>query len=194
MIPQFEAAQVMHQFLTVRDVPYAIIGGVAVQRWGEPRFTRDLDLVVLLPPGEEAPVLRQLLAEFQPRIPDALSFALQRRVVLLTLPGLCNVDISLGLPGYEEQVIARAVDYDLGAGRVVQLCSAEDLVIHKAIAGRPQDLMDIEGVILRQGRRLDVTYIRRWLQEFALLLETNEVLQRFETPWRQWEAEPPLSS
>ncbi len=185
MIPQFEAAWVMHQFLAARDIPYAILGGVAVQRWGEPRFTRDLDLTVLLPPGEEEPVLRQLLAQFQPRIPDALSFALQSRVVLLTLPDLCDVDISLGLPGYEGEAIARAVDYDLGAGRRVKLCCAEDLVIHKAIAGRPQDIIDMEGVILRQGRRLDSTYIRRWLQEFSLLLETDEALQRFEILWRQ---------
>lgn len=44
--------------------------------------------------------------------------------------------MTLGLPGYEESVIARAVGYDLGGGRGVRLCSAEDLIVHKAVAGR----------------------------------------------------------
>ena len=78
-----------------------------------------------------------------------------------------------------------AFDYDLGDGRTIRLCSADDLIIHKALAGRPQDETDIEGVILRQRHHLDVSYIRRWLRAFADLLETPEVLQRFEIPWRQ---------
>jgi hypothetical protein len=36
---QFEAAWQLHRFLTERDIPYVVIGGIAVQRWGEPRLT-----------------------------------------------------------------------------------------------------------------------------------------------------------
>jgi predicted nucleotidyltransferase len=183
---QIEAAWALHQFLSARGIPYAIIGGIAVQRWGRPRFTQDVDLTVLLPPGQEEPILAELLAAFPGRIPDALAFARRNRVLLLTVPGGASVDLSLGLPGYEEEVMARAVDYDLGDRRLVRMCSAEDLIIHKAVAGRPQDLADIEGVILRQGSRLDVPYIRRWLRIFADLLETDAVLQRFERPWAQF--------
>jgi hypothetical protein len=41
-------------------------------------------------------------------------------------------------------------------------------------------VVDIETVVLRQGRRLDVGYIRRWLREFSDLLANPEVLERFE--------------
>jgi hypothetical protein len=34
-------------------------------------------------------------------------------------------------------------------------CSAEDLLVLKAFAGRVQDWLDVEGVIVRQGPRLD---------------------------------------
>lgn len=185
MNPQFEAAWALHQFFTSRGIPYAIIGGIAVQRWGRPRFTLDVDLTVLLPPGEEEPVLEELLATFEGRRPDALAFARRHRVLLLRVPGVADVDLSLGLPGYEDEVMARVVEYDLGDGCLVRLCSAEDLIIHKAVAGRPQDLLDIEGVVLRQGHHLDLTYIRYWLRIFADLLETDEVIQRFESPWAQ---------
>jgi hypothetical protein len=46
MNPQLDAAWELGQFLDRHGVSYAIIGGIAVQRWGEPRFTRDLDLSV----------------------------------------------------------------------------------------------------------------------------------------------------
>lgn len=189
MNPQFKAAWALHKFLSARRIRYAIIGGIAVQRWGRPRLTADVDLTILLTPGEERRALEELVAAFEGRRSDAVEFALRHRILLLHVPGAADVDVSLGLPGYEDEVVERAVEYDLGGGRKVRLCSAEDLIIHKAIAGRPQDLMDIEGVILRQGERLDVGYIRRWLRTFSDLLETDEVIQRFERPWKELSAE-----
>ncbi len=182
---QFETAWRLHQFLTERGIPYVIIGGIAVQRWGQPRLTRDVDLTILLPAGQEEPVLREILRAFPGRVEDALQFALVHRVLPVRVPGGSEADITLGLPGYEEGVVARAVDYDLGDGRVVRLCSAEDLIIHKAVAGRPQDLMDIEGIVARQRDRLDLTYLRRWLGEFSALLEDPEIAQRFERAWEE---------
>jgi len=49
----------------------------------------------------------------------------------------------------------------------------------------PVDVQDIEGVVFRQREALDSEYIRRWLREFAAILESSEVLERFEIPWRQ---------
>jgi hypothetical protein len=50
-------------------------------------------------------------------------------------------------------------------------CAAEDLIIFKAFAGRAQDWIDIEGVAIRQQRRLDVGLI--W-KELIPLLELKE--------------------
>jgi hypothetical protein len=69
----------------------------------------------------------------------------------------------------------------------VRLSSAEDLIIHKAVAGRPQDLRDIEGVVYRQGPALDAEYVRRWLRAFAEVLEQPELPDRFEVPWQKAE-------
>jgi hypothetical protein len=58
------------------------------------------------------------------------------------------------------------------------------LIIYKAIAGRPQDLADSAGVIARQGKRLQVAYIRQWLRDFDEVLADTEVLERFERAYR----------
>lgn len=79
----------------------------------------------------------------------------------------------------------RAAEFALEPGKGVRICSAEDLIIHKAIAGRPQDVRDIEGIVYRQRDGLDVSTIRRWLRIFEELLDTHEVIERFERPWRR---------
>jgi hypothetical protein len=109
-----------------------------------------------------------------------VTFAVDHRVLPVTVPGGSEADISLGLPGYEEEAVARALMHELGEGRSVRLCSAEDLIIHKALAGRPQDVLDIEGIVARQGSALDVGYVRRWLAEFERISGDPEVTARFE--------------
>ena len=91
------------------------------------------------------------------------------------------------LPGFEEEAIARAVVYDVGEGCTVRLCTADDLVVYKCVAGRPQDVMDVESVVARQGDSLDVAHIRRWVEEFAQITEDGEIVARFE---RAWESRP----
>lgn len=180
-----EAAWELHLFLTARGIPYVLIGGMAAQQWAEPRFTLDVDMSVAPPLNASEEFLHDLLAHFPPRIDDALAFAMKSRVVLIKALNGCPVDISLALPGYEDEVMRRAVDYEIEPGKVTRLCSAEDFIIYKVVAGRPRDLLDIEGAIARQRRSLDIAYIRRWLTEFAAILENPELLQRFEQPWRR---------
>jgi hypothetical protein len=156
---------------------------------GEPRLTLDLAVTVMAPPEGTTAFVNLLLQHFALRVPDPVAFARQTRVVPIRAPNGCNGDISLGIPGYEEEVIRRAVDYGVAPGKAIRLCSPEDLIIHKAVAGRPQDLMDIAGVVYRQGERLDVTYIRRWLREFATLLEMPEITERFERAWHEFRSD-----
>lgn len=80
---------------------------MALQRWGQPRLTVDVDVTLLSGFGGEAEFVDRLLAEYQARIADARDFALSRRVLLLA-DGDVGVDIALaGLP-FEEGVINRS--------------------------------------------------------------------------------------
>lgn len=185
MIRPLEAAWEFHEFLTAHEIPYVIIGGLAVQYWGQPRLTVDVDLTVLIPPEDIADFVQMIVKHFDSRVPDPVGFARQARMILIRASNGGEVDISLALPGYEDELLPHAVEWQLEPGKRVSLCSAEDLIIHKAVAGRPQDLADIEGVVYRQGDRLDVQYIRRWLRKFAAVLENPELVERFESPWQK---------
>jgi hypothetical protein len=164
------------------------MGGLAVQYWGEPRLTRDVDVTAAVPLDGTEDFVRLIMSHFVSRVEDAVSFARQTRMILVKASNGCEIDISMSIPDYEDEVIRRAIDYELEQGKRVQLCSAEDLIIHKAVAGRPRDIEDIEGIVYRQGNSLDVEYIRLWLREFAAALENPELSNRFKVPWRRLHA------
>lgn len=178
---QHSAIKELNDFLVSHEIPYVLIGGIALQLWGEPRYTQDVDLTVVLDMTRESELVHAIISHFAPRISDADVFALDNRVILVWSSSGCPIDISLGLPGYEEEVIARAVSADFSPEiQGIKVCTAEDLVVMKIVAGRPRDIDDVEGIIIRQHDALDYGYIRLKLNGFDELLEPSELLERFE--------------
>jgi hypothetical protein len=169
----FAAAVEIQAFCREREWRCCVIGGLAVQRWGEPRQTRDVDLTLLTGLGGETRYIDPLIEYFRPRITDAREFALAHRVVLVETGAGIPLDISLAALPFEERVIERASSYDFDPIAAIATCSAEDLVVLKAFAGRPQDWLDIEGIVVRQTSRLNRALV---LEELKPLLELNEDL------------------
>jgi hypothetical protein len=183
-----ELASAAREVLSVLDeagVPACLIGGLVVQRWGQPRATTDIDFTVLAPYGDEGRVLDVLLKHFAPRRPDARAFALASRVVLLVTTTGVSVDIALGAFGFELEALEQSSDWEAVPGLHLRTCAAEHLVVYKLVAARPQDLIDVEGVVRRQAGRLDVESIRRWGRVFAELKEDPDLLRPFEEVLRK---------
>jgi hypothetical protein len=152
-----------------------IIGGVAASVLGTPRLTADVDVVLLLSVSR-LPELLDVAAELGlvPRITNAEQFARRNRVVLLrhSESGI-SVDISLGMLPFEEEVVARSRLQQIGDLRL-RLPTPEDLIILKAVAHRPKDLLDI-AEILKSHPDLDRTYTEHWIREFAAALDMPEL-------------------
>lgn len=177
----FEAAAEVASFLEQEQIPYAILGGLALQHWGEPRTTQDVDVVVLVSSEKEDDFLKQALSRFRPRMGDALSFARRNRVLLIATTDGIPIDLSLGIPGYEEEVMNRASRVSFAGLPPIRVVSPEDLIVHKCVAGRARDIEDIGRVLVRQKLKLDLRYIRRWLRAFAPIVEGHDVRKLFET-------------
>ena len=167
MNPIFAAALEVQAFCRARRWKFCFIGALAVQRWGEPRLTQDIDLTVVTPFGAEEPYVDAFLDRFPGRLADAREFALQNRVVLLRSDSGIPIDVALGAMPFEERATDRATDFVLQEGVALTTCSAEDLVVLKTFAGREKDWLDIEGIALRQHGRLDENLI--WAELTPLL-------------------------
>lgn len=168
----------MQKYLVAGGERFCLIGAIALQRWGEPRVTRDAAVTLLCPFGSEAGAADRLLAGFKPRIEGAREFALRRRVLLLWGADGIGVDVAFGALPFEERCVARASDWELSAGIVLHTCSAEDLVVLKAFAGRPRDWLDLESVLVRRRRVLDWKLVFGELKPLLELRESPENLDQ----------------
>jgi len=178
--PVLDTALAAQQACEAAGLSGCVIGGLALQRWGEPRYTADVDLSVLVEPGAEAAVTQALLARLEPRIPDAADFAARARVILARGPGGVGIDIVLGGLPYEARVVQRSSVWDLGSGMHLRTCSAEDLVVMKSFAGRDKDWADVTSILERQGRRLDLDLIRIELRPLVEAKEEPGLLHELE--------------
>ena len=67
-------------------------------------------------------------------------------------------------------------EFDFGPGLNLRTCSAEDLVVLKTFAGRGQDWVDVEYVLVRQRKSLDWRLIESELTPLLELRGTPENL------------------
>lgn len=181
-----DAAIEVHDWLLKRRLPHFFIGGLAVQRWGEPRFTQDVDVCIVAQPEGVKGLVQELLKAFQPRIDGAAELAMESWILLLTTSSGFPLDVTLAALGPEEDMNTRAVEVEMEPGRTLPICSAEDLVLYKATADRGKDASDLEGIITRQGPSLDVGRIRRLLKQLCAAIDEGEPLERFERAWAEF--------
>ena len=157
-----------------------ILGGVATGFHGKPRFTVDVDAMVLASVNDIPQLLLFAKEEgIEPRIENVDRFARKNRVLLLRhTSSKVNIDISLGVLPFEEEAVERSVIHNLGT-LSIRLPTPEDLIIMKAIAHRPKDLEDVR-TIAEKYQTLDVERIKQWVSAFAEILEQPELWNQIE--------------
>jgi hypothetical protein len=114
--PIFAAALEVQEFCRARGFRFCFIGGLALQRWGEPRLTQGVDLTVISGFGREPEYADQFLATFASRIPDGREFALRHRVLLLLGRDGIPLDVALGAMPFEERAVSRAPPFLVAEG------------------------------------------------------------------------------
>jgi methyl coenzyme M reductase gamma subunit len=75
-----------------------------------------------------------------------------------------RIDLIFSYSPYERQALERVRRVSVGKANV-RFAAVEDVIVHKMIAGRPRDLEDVRGILLKNPT-FDEAYIRRWLAEF----------------------------
>ncbi|MGI9120024.1 MAG: nucleotidyl transferase AbiEii/AbiGii toxin family protein [Acidimicrobiales bacterium] len=175
----FDAAEEVQSLCAAEGWRFCFIGGLAVQRWGEPRLTRDVDLTLITGFGDEASYVTRLVAAFSSRVDDPEAFARRTRVVLLRTATGVPVDIALGGLPFEERSVERSSAWPVPGIQPLRTCSAEDLVVHKVFAGRYRDWADVGGIVARQGDRLDIEATIVELEPLLEVKGASSDLERF---------------
>ncbi len=158
----------------------AIIGGIAATLLGAPRFTADIDAVLLISLSDIPSVIQTAAKQgIETRIPEAETFARKNRVLLLRhVASGTDIDLSLGMLPFEIEMVERSKVYRLGTIDL-RLPTPEDLIILKAVANREKDLSDIRAIALSHPD-IDKERIRYWAEQFGEALNTPNLWANLE--------------
>jgi predicted nucleotidyltransferase len=173
--PLSDPLESLHNLLVRFHERGVIIGGVATGFLGRPRFTEDIDAMVIFP-TEQIPLFLSEAAKegIQPRITDVEDFARRNRILLLKhVSSDTPIDISIGILLFEEETVERSKVYNFD-GLKLRLPTPEDLIVMKAVAHRPKDLEDIRSIVEKQ-KKLDKVRIEFWVKNFAEILELPDL-------------------
>jgi len=163
--------------LEAADVPYLIGGAVAAWAWGEPRATRDLDLVIQIPNGAEVKLSEELEKRdmllpaeiIQDRVKDRRG---DDHLNAIHATSGYKADLYLVKEGdrFRNEAFSRRVLVDLGPGLgELYLHTPEDLIIYKLmyfnVSQQTKHVSDIASIVQTVGDRLDTYYIQKWVAE-----------------------------
>jgi len=170
----FEALlKLLARALDRAQIPYMVIGGQAVQLYGEPRMTRDIDLTLGLASDGLDRVLAVCDACGLKPLPAVPAEFVRETMVLPALEERTGirVDFVFSFTDYERQAISRSRPVEL-SGVSVRFAAVEDVVIHKLVAGRPRDLEDVRSIVVK-NLGLDRAYVEGWLGGFDRALDRD---------------------
>lgn len=153
--------------LTGAGVPFVVVGGLAVNLQGVPRFTADVDLAVALDGAVLVKAARVLEGVgLRLRLPVALdaladtdqvrSWVSERNLTAITFADpsapLREVDLLIASPVPFEE-LQRTADRMAAGGLGFAVASLDALVRMKSGTGRAQDASDVEALLKVRGAR-----------------------------------------
>jgi predicted nucleotidyltransferase len=137
-----ELLQLLNEF----EVEYLIVGGFAVMKYGEPRYTKDLDVWVHNSPQNSARVVGALKKFGAPLEQDGITeetFAEKQLVYQIGIAPV-RIDILTEITGVRFPDAWRKRVESTFFGVPVHFISLDDLVTNKQALGRNRDLKDLK--------------------------------------------------
>ena len=130
--------------LEKHKVRYLVVGGYAVMRYTEPRFTKDLDVWIATDP-ENAEAVFAALREFGAPLKDLVpaDFAREGYFYQMGTPPF-RLDIMMSIPGVTFEAAWANREEAKVEGLVIPFISKADLIRTKEASGRDQDRLDVK--------------------------------------------------
>lgn len=169
-------------------LPYFVTGSLAGMRYGEVRFTQDVDIVIELPSWK----VREFCAGFpEPEFyvnADAALMAAENGAqfnIIWTENGVKADIIAFRDTPFNESRLARARAAKLPTGAEVVFSAPEDVLLHKLVffreGGSDKHTRDIASMIKISGSQLDYTYIEAWALRLGVVDQWRLIQERMRT-------------
>lgn len=141
--------------LSALDNRWAVVGGLAVSTYADPRTTRDLDVVVAVSGDKEAEQIVWSLLQLGYSVVAAVEHTERARLATMRMQPPMHkaaiVDLMFASSGIEAEIAASAVSLEILPGLTAPVASIGHLIAMKVLARddrrRPQDWDDLRALI-----------------------------------------------
>jgi hypothetical protein len=142
-----------------RRIEYALIGGLAAGYRARPRFTQDIDLLLMVPQAILPPLMNDLQREgFEFDLTTVIRQWNQEHMTVLGYQGVQIDWLKPVIPLYQRVMETATLENWLGHN--VRVATPEGLILTKLVSFRRQDQLDIENLLAANRGELDLPFIR----------------------------------
>jgi len=186
---QIELLRLTLHVLERLEIPYALVGSYGSSIFGEPRFTRDIDILIELPESKVSAFCAAFPASDFYLSEAAVREAIRGRFQFTLLHPASGNKVDFILPRndpWSRSQLSRSKRIQLQPDLEGSVAAPEDVIIGKlwyfSEGGGDRHLRDITGILRVSGEQVDRNEIERWAKEFGYLEIWQQVTTMVDGP------------
>jgi len=179
-----EVAVQLHNLLMSLQVDYYITGGSSAIMYGEPRTTRDIDLVLAIALARIDDLVMELeRSGFYIAGLDEVKSGQSKILQVIQMEAIARADLMIAgdLP-FDLIQFERKLAIEVWEGQVLYYASAEDVILNKLLwrvqSGSEKQWRDVLGILKVQGDLLDFSYLQEWAMSLNVLDDLNMAIEQ----------------
>ena len=182
---QAELLRYLVETFETLGIRYMIGGAQAAMFYGEPRLTRDIDVVTDIEPSQIPGLLERFPGGDFYLSEEAVRGAIRDRGQFNIIHPASGLKIDVILPKgteYDRMQFSRRERHEMLEGLHAYFARPEDVILYKMIyfseGGSDRHVRDILGILRVSGPEIDTDYIAEWAGRLGLSTIWNAVLKR----------------
>ena len=180
-----DLTEVLLERLDEMQIPYCLVGSVASGALGEPRMTRDIDVVVSLMPEDSLAMTRAFPSPEYYVSPEAIGEAIRTGGQFNVIHSESGIKIDFMIArkdAWGRMQLVRRRRVNIFPDLEGYVAAPEDIILSKMLyyrqGGSEKHLRDITGILKVSGPDVDHDYVNQWAETLEVTDIWQAILQR----------------
>ena len=167
------------QALNELELEYVIVGGMAVNCWGNIRTTKDIDVIIDLKEKDIENFVKKIKKRgFIIRVEDIKKAVDEKsHFTVFDREYIYHIDIKGVYGERERKSLEEKKEIKIDDLKIF-VASPEDVIANKLLFGSEQDIKDAESIFIRQKGKLNIAYLEKRCKELNVYEEYKKMVER----------------